>query len=168
MFLKCPQDKQKECKWLGANTSPLLEGNAKCEPIQSREDSSGRPAGNQCPDPQHPQHPDLHNPMVSISQKKPWRPPGAPVSNPRLGFKKKPNSNSPVTERRICDLQTFPFKKVTTSSPPWPLRKTQSNGFELLFLLGKFFMRTDTVERPTDEAKRETESWIIHRVKKQF
>lgn len=37
MFLKCPQDKLTECKWLGANTAPLLEGNAKCEPLQKRE-----------------------------------------------------------------------------------------------------------------------------------
>lgn len=37
MFLKCPQDKLGGSKWLGANTAPLLEGNAKCEPLQKRE-----------------------------------------------------------------------------------------------------------------------------------
>lgn len=52
-------------------------------------------------------------------------------------------------------MKTFPFKKSCLSS--LPLRRIQSNVFELLFLLGKLLM-TDIVERPTEEAKRETES----------
>lgn len=146
--------KKRPYKWLGANTSPLLECQVWAHPEQG--DSPGRPSKSHCLGCQVPStfstQPNVTK--LNISQGKLWRSSRAPGSNLRPAFKKQPNSNSPAKGRSIYHMKTFPFKKIV--SLPWPLRRTQSNGSELLFLLGEtpYDWYSGNVHRRGKEGKR--------------
>lgn len=57
------------------------------------------------------------------------------------------------------------FKKRSHILSSLAFEKDSTQWVSISLPFGKLLMKTDIVERPTEEAKGETEAWIIHRGK---